>query len=871
MDEARIAGRLQISFAVLTCLGGLVLVSGTNTEVIPAIAIFFSVIGFLFVDWLRIFSLPPVAAYAAMGLVSIYCITNFIDMDQPGNHQMVSVSQLLVCIQAILMLQKKTIRIYEQLGIFCLLELVVAAVFNDALNYGLILIPICIVGIWGLTLLAIATSINRVDGSFDRLLADSALIEQEAEPMQPPWFQNSSSQSTDLMSSVAKRLPYVVMLSFAPAILVVAGFFFYALPRITNSGRVSNRASAVVGFSDEVRLEQLGQMGQNNQVAAKITLTRNPSNQPFHPIAGIYLRGAVLERYQVDRKRKSSSSKSRSSSSWSAIGGTAIHRDGSRPPDLFALESMTDQSSDAFVEPDSIVVDITYAASRSASLFTIPPYHSVESKQILFHRDDRWTLAREPEQFLYPRISYGFGTGAFRGGIQCEAIVTGKSMEMLLLAESPQPNPKAGAEEILAATIRNQLRIANAQKRWELYKDATLEFDRGAMPTIKKIADQTALSLRKSSSEKAPSRYSLAKALEQHFFINRQYEYSLNLNAESVVGMDPIEQFVSVDRVGHCQYFATALAMMLRSQEIPSRIVVGYKTDEYSEMGGHFLARQSHAHAWVEALMNRSDLDEIQIGGGQPKSDEYWVRFDPTPSSFGDNDQTSSAGKVLDLAQDIWDGLVIDMDSEKQAKALSSKTGLGALSQSYSQFVNQVSNLVAKIRAGDLGGGSLATYNGFSWQAAVGGIGLCFAIVGLATALRRKPSRWGRKQIRPRTGSTASRSTIDFYSSAMDQLERLGLERATEQTPIEFLRNCASETVAPLTVLTTAFYRVRYRGSPLSDGESDAATNPTNPTHSDVERALSELTRRVDAIRSGDDTAPAENLSLDSRNQPGAE
>ncbi len=105
----------------------------------------------------------------------------------------------------------------------------------------------------------------------------------------------------------------------------------------------------------------------------------------------------------------------------------------------------------------------------------------------------------------------------------------------------------------------------------------------------------------------------------------------------------------------------------------------------------------------------------------------------------------------------------------------------------------------------------------------------------------------------------------------MDQLERLGLERATEQTPIEFLRNCASETVAPLTVLTTAFYRVRYRGSPLSDGESDAATNPTNPTHSDVERALSELTRRVDAIRSGDDTAPAENLSLDSRNQPGAE
>jgi hypothetical protein len=66
-NTSQIASRLKLYFAILSCLGGLVLSAGSDTESIPIIAVFFAVFGYLFVDVLELFALPPLAAYAAMG------------------------------------------------------------------------------------------------------------------------------------------------------------------------------------------------------------------------------------------------------------------------------------------------------------------------------------------------------------------------------------------------------------------------------------------------------------------------------------------------------------------------------------------------------------------------------------------------------------------------------------------------------------------------------------------------------------------------------------------------------------------------------------------------------------------------------------
>lgn len=78
---------------------------------------------------------------------------------------------------------------------------------------------------------------------------------------------------------------------------------------------------------------------------------------------------------------------------------------------------------------------------------------------------------------------------------------------------------------------------------------------------------------------------------------------------------EPIFDFLLTEKRGHCEYFATALAVLLRSLDIPSRTVNGYLTAEWNSFGQFFVVRQQHAHSWVEALLP---------GQG-------WVIFDPTP------------------------------------------------------------------------------------------------------------------------------------------------------------------------------------------------------------------------------------------------
>ena len=78
----------------------------------------------------------------------------------------------------------------------------------------------------------------------------------------------------------------------------------------------------------------------------------------------------------------------------------------------------------------------------------------------------------------------------------------------------------------------------------------------------------------------------------------------------------PVEHFLLESRRGHCEMFASALALAARSLDIPARVVNGYYGGEWNDVGGFLLIRQQHAHAWVEAWVRGR-----------------WRRYDPTPSS----------------------------------------------------------------------------------------------------------------------------------------------------------------------------------------------------------------------------------------------
>ena len=78
----------------------------------------------------------------------------------------------------------------------------------------------------------------------------------------------------------------------------------------------------------------------------------------------------------------------------------------------------------------------------------------------------------------------------------------------------------------------------------------------------------------------ASNRYDAAKAIEAH--LQREYGYSLEMKAS---GPDPVADFLFNVKAGHCEYFSTAMAVMLRTRGVAARVVNGFLPGEYNERG----------------------------------------------------------------------------------------------------------------------------------------------------------------------------------------------------------------------------------------------------------------------------------------------
>lgn len=114
----------------------------------------------------------------------------------------------------------------------------------------------------------------------------------------------------------------------------------------------------------------------------------------------------------------------------------------------------------------------------------------------------------------------------------------------------------------------------------------------------------------------------VSRALSNYLSSSGNYRYTLDLQP-GARGVDPTEDFLMSAREGHCERFATGLCLMLRSCGIASRLVIGYRGAE-SQGDGRYLVRQSHAHSWVEALIQRDTPLGTRL---------HWLTLDPTPQA----------------------------------------------------------------------------------------------------------------------------------------------------------------------------------------------------------------------------------------------
>src|SRR6185436_2084689 len=129
------------------------------------------------------------------------------------------------------------------------------------------------------------------------------------------------------------------------------------------------------------------------------------------------------------------------------------------------------------------------------------------------------------------------------------------------------------------------------------------------------------------------------RRLERH--LTENYQYTLDFRGRTAD--NPIESFLFDYKSGQCEYFASSMVLMLRSQGVPARLVTGFLGGEYNPFEGYFIVRGSNAHAWVEAWIP---------GTG-------WQIFDPTPPA---GRPTGGEEGLLLLSRQAWDYVLFRWD-----------------------------------------------------------------------------------------------------------------------------------------------------------------------------------------------------------------
>ncbi|MFZ4814481.1 MAG: transglutaminaseTgpA domain-containing protein [Phototrophicaceae bacterium] len=115
----------------------------------------------------------------------------------------------------------------------------------------------------------------------------------------------------------------------------------------------------------------------------------------------------------------------------------------------------------------------------------------------------------------------------------------------------------------------------------------------------------------------APTQYDKVIAVRDHLLTTYPYDF---FPPPQPVDIDAVDNFLFTDQRGVCEHYVSAMVVMLRTLNIPSRFVVGYGSGDYNALSGYYTVRANDAHAWVEVYF----------------PDYGWVPFDPTPGWNGD-------------------------------------------------------------------------------------------------------------------------------------------------------------------------------------------------------------------------------------------
>lgn len=480
------------------------------------------------------------------------------------------------------------------------------------------------------------------------------------------------------------------------------------------------------GFSAEVQLGGFGTIKQDATVVMRIEPLGPAQDRPEE--VSWHLRGSAFDIYEAGRWR---TSRLGETGELAPMLGFAVLSPGGKPlayrargmasapllprPRPGATEQ--DPVLYARVTQEDIGADVLFAASEPIAI-KIVARGPVESRaRVLAGRNREFRVSKLPGPVRYEFISR--------------------------LADPPSGVLRSAGDPVVEGQYRAYLQRAQSLSK-----------------------DVTALALE--ITEGATNRFERVDAVMEHL---GGFEYSLQQPQSDRVaaGADPLEGFLFESKAGHCEYFATAMAVLLREVGVPTRVVNGYYGAHYNELGDFYAVRQADAHSWVEVHFG-------PLG---------WVTFDPTPpdgrAAGRDAPFWPAASELLDAARNKYLEWVVGFDLSKQ---LSMLDGLGLRQEGHHR---------RRIAWGPVLG----------WMLGIGAAGM--AVVWIR--------RWRREPPAP----PATR----LWGRVLSDLAPRGYTPSASESPTAFARRLARDLAPAATAIADA--AKRYEAIRFGPSSDDAA------------------------------------------------
>ena len=789
--------KIQIAVAALVAVGGFVLGSNLRAIDISVISIMGAVIAFTVVDRLKWFELSGwIANFVLLGILFL-SMRDFIGGN--STEKLISVANLLAYLQVALAFQKKTPRLCWQLLLLSILQIVVAAIFNLNFEYGQYFILYFAIVTVMMTLqndFGKWTKLQRKHKQDLALAKNEIQVTASAHPatLGKPVAISRLSSSRRLTSAWLLVIPWL-MVSISFAFLL-----FHSLPRSPQQDwdEAGLKKFTGTGMSKKVKLDNDGLISLSNALIFRAKFSDVVSGEQVLLNGNPYFRGMSLSQLTFNSKVTSWEAPYDHVFNWSyqQLGRyqtTAVQAKNSKP---VAIEFIMEPTHDPLL----------YA--------TMPLFRKFNDESDVEFCRELSALTRRRNDVTNTITSYIYSTTTSVD--DSNSLLKGWPYQPFKFGSS-FPTLETGSPEYMLLT----------------------EIEPGHYPKLVEIADEIA------ATNSEAGRIEICNAILDHFNNSNRYEYTLDYtDVDLDKTIDPVEDFVANHRQGHCELYASAMILMLRSQGIPARYVVGFHGGEYNSLADCYMIHGRHAHAWVEAYVPPEECTQEMLDTGMAGTGGSWITLDPTPAV----DLADSNG-AIDLARSIWQDYVISPDQNKQDFNGNNRLLMASASSSeLGQIFDYVIDLIKENKASQFG---LTTI-----------VGLFLLMLALRGQRRnrkkqkksQKPATLVRRMLarvasvvspelsRYIAGETAI--AVPFYGD-MERLlaKHYQLKRSQDQTQLEFATH-ATNTISGhasnpierdkigkiLETVTAAFYQQRFGSMPLD-----------NETVADIENQIKSL------------------------------